>query len=105
MRNQMMSAVWLLNTLENSLHEPNCLIKQIIDGNALESLTSTDLNEEEQGFAYKELKKFQKRLGMTIKLLEELEVSTNKALENNDLNSPVTKYVEELTAADIDKAI
>ena len=84
MRNKMMSAVWLLNTLENTLHEPNCLLKEILDDNILESLTSTDLKEGEKAFADQELKRLKERISMTMKLLEELELSTNKALQNHD---------------------
>lgn len=77
----MMSSIWLINTLENALHEPNCLLKEIINENKIKTLTSTELTEEEQAFASQELKGLQDRLNITIKLLNELEFITARTRE------------------------
>lgn len=77
----MMSSIWLINTLENALHEPNCLLKEIINENKINLLTSPELTEEEQAFALQELKGLKERLNTTIKFLNELELNTAKAIE------------------------
>lgn len=81
-RDRMMSAVWLVNALENALHEPNCLMKQLIGDGAVASLSSASLSQGEKQFAAQELKTLAERLAMSRELIEQLEAATRQAQQS-----------------------
>ncbi len=79
MRNQMMSLVWLMNALENALHEPNCLMTELLEKGAIKSMAPTDLAMEEQAYAMHELQTLIDRLALSHELLERLEAAAGQA--------------------------
>lgn len=77
--NSVMSAVWLLNALENSLQEANCLMKELIGEDAAQSLDADRLSCGERSYVACELKKFRERLGLTGEMIERLDAGAARA--------------------------
>jgi hypothetical protein len=89
---QMMNTVWLVNALENALHEPNCLLEELLQEGVFESLSSLRLNPDERVYIEQVLKTFQERLTKTRELLDKCNVCVFRVESN--LTSPSSFAIE-----------
>jgi hypothetical protein len=71
----MMTTVWLLNALENALHEPNCLIKELIHEEVFDPFLSPQLTSDELFYAEQALENLHERLNLTRDLLSRFDAN------------------------------
>jgi hypothetical protein len=87
---RMMNAVWLINALENALHEPNSLLTELLQEGGFESLSSLRLNSDERAYLIQSLKNSHERLTKTRELLNQFDISvlrTESSLVSSSLPS------------------